>query len=79
MEMSLEQLSSKVLQMPVKNRAVLAKRLLESLEVDQDQSEENELLWAQEAERRYQEIKAGKASTRAANIVMRAARDRFKR
>ena len=33
MEMTLEQLSSKVLDQPVKNRAILAKKLLDSLDL----------------------------------------------
>ena len=79
MEMTLEQLLSKVLGMSVRNRAILAKRILDSLEPAQEQPEEIELIWAQEAERRYQDIKEGKTATRPANEVMRAARERFKR
>ena len=79
MAMSLEQLSCKVLEMPTRNRAILAKRLLDSLDSAQEQPEKNELLWAQEAERRYKEIKEGKTVTRPASVVMRAARERFKR
>lgn len=78
MEMTLEQLSSKVLDQPIKNRAILAKKLLDSLEPVSESPEENEQIWAHEAERRFQEIEEGKTVTKPANEVMRAARERFK-
>ncbi len=78
MGMTLEQLSSKVLDQPTKNRAFLAKQLLDSLEPGIEPSDENEKIWAQEANRRFQEIAEGKMVTKPANEVMRAVRDRFK-
>ena len=78
MDMTLEQLSSKVLDQSTKNRAILAKKLLDSLESGNVVHEENEKIWAHEAERRFQEIEEGKTVTKPANEVMKAARDRFK-
>jgi putative addiction module component (TIGR02574 family) len=53
-----EQVMSEVLALPPDQRAILADRLLESL--DSPQREEIDRLWAEEAERRVQEIKTGK-------------------
>jgi len=78
MAMTLEPLSNEMMGMPAKNRAILAKKLRDSLESGQDPAEEEALLWAREADRRFQEIAAGSALTRPADVVMRSARDRFK-
>jgi putative addiction module component (TIGR02574 family) len=61
MQRDLEDLASEVLQMNVESRAALAKRLLDSL--DELTPEENERLWAQEAGRRYRQLKAGTAAS----------------
>lgn len=77
MEMTLGQLSAKMLDLSIKNRAILAKKLLDSLESPSESPEENDQIWAREAERRLQEIKEG-GVTRPANEVRRSARERFK-
>jgi len=64
MKRNLEELTSAALQMSVEARAALAKRLLDSL--DEMSSEEYERLWVEEAARRYQQLKAGTASSIAA-------------
>jgi putative addiction module component (TIGR02574 family) len=79
MEMTLEQISLEILQLPTKSRALLARKLLDSLDPTGDVSSEHEILWATEAERRFQDIVEGKAETIPADEVMRAARERFKR
>ena len=57
MSRDLKEIAAEALQLPLTSRAELASQLLDSLE---DLSEkENEQLWAQEAERRYAEYKAG--------------------
>lgn len=61
MQRNLEDLASEVLQMNVESRAALAKRLLDSL--DELTPEENERLWAQEAARRYRQLKADTATS----------------
>jgi putative addiction module component (TIGR02574 family) len=61
MQRDLEDLASEMLQMNVESRAALAKRLLDSL--DELTPEENERLWAQEAARRYRQLKAGTAAS----------------
>lgn len=64
----------KALDLPPKNRALLAKRLLESLDQAQVSYED---LWLDEAERRHKAIVDGNAPTKPAKDVMRAARDRL--
>ena len=78
MEVSLETISLKVMALPAPSRAALAKTLLDSLDPAVGHIEENEVAWAQEAERRFQEIKSGNAKTKPASDVMREARARFK-
>ncbi len=60
------------LNLQVKERAALAEYLIASL--DSLDSAENEHLWLEEAERRYQEYKKGNISARAAEDVIRDAR-----
>jgi putative addiction module component (TIGR02574 family) len=67
MQRDLEDIASEVLQMSVESRAALAKRLLDSL--DELTPQENERLWAQEAARRYQQLKAGTATSVASEDV----------
>ncbi|HVT05463.1 MAG TPA: addiction module protein [Thermoanaerobaculia bacterium] len=55
----IEDLTSEVLSLEPQNRAALALALLDSLE--DLSAEENERLWAEEAEARYMELKAGGA------------------
>lgn len=61
MERTLEDLAAEALQMSVESRAALAKRLLDSL--DELTPEEYERLWLEEAARRYQQLKAGTATS----------------
>ena len=51
-------ITAEALELPINARAELASRLLDSL--DDLSEEENDQLWAQEAERRYADYKAGK-------------------
>jgi len=59
MERTLEDLASEALSLSLESRAALAKRLLDSL--DDLTPAEYERLWAEEAARRYQQLKAGTA------------------
>ena len=57
MSLSLEQLAEQALQLPPDSRALLADRLVESLELSQP--EEIQRLWSSEAIRRRDEIRKG--------------------
>ena len=57
MPRELKDIAAEALGLPLTARAELASQLLESL--DHLTEEENDQLWAQEAERRYAEYKAG--------------------
>jgi putative addiction module component (TIGR02574 family) len=61
MQRNLEEIASEALKMNVESRAALAKRLLDSLE--ELTPAENERLWMEEAARRYEQLKAGRASS----------------
>ena len=67
MERNLEEIASDALQLSVESRAALAKRLLDSL--DELAPEEVERMWVEEAARRYQQLKAGKANSIASEEV----------
>jgi hypothetical protein len=72
--MSIEEIEAEALKLDPKARARLAGRLLESL--DQLSPEENERIWAEEAQRRASAIEAGSLSSRLAADVFREARSR---
>jgi len=67
MERTLEDIASEALQMSIESRAALAKRLLDSL--DELAPDEYEQLWVEEASRRYEQLKAGKAGSVASEDV----------
>lgn len=58
MSRSLMEIESEIIQLPLADRAVLAEKLLESL--DDVSREENARLWAQEAVRRLKAMREGK-------------------
>lgn len=68
----LNEFEAQALQLEPKDRATLAEHLIASL--DELQPSENERLWLEEADRRYQEYKKGNLSSRAADDVLREAR-----
>lgn len=63
----LKDITAEVLELPLTARAELATQLLDSL--DDLSEEENDQLWAQEAERRYAEYKAGRIEAAPAEEV----------
>lgn len=69
-------IASEALDLPITARAELAKQLLDSL--DNISEEENDKLWAQEAERRYSEYKAGNIKAVPAEEVFARLRSRKK-
>jgi len=74
--MSIDDLEAEVLKLDPRARARLAKRLLESLEALSD--EENERLWADEADRRDADWDSAPSSGRPAADVLRDARAKLK-
>jgi len=74
MARKLDRIESEVLGLDPEARARLATRLLESLENLSD--EECEQLWAEEAEARYRDFKAGKAAAIDGDEVFARARAR---
>ena len=58
----LKTVETEALTLPVSQRAVLAQHLLASL--DDVDEQENELLWLEEAQRRYKAYKTGAISSR---------------
>jgi len=67
----LEEVLRKALALDIQDRARLAERLLASL--DELSEEEAERLWAEEAERRLKEYRAGRAKAVSAEEVHRRA------
>jgi putative addiction module component (TIGR02574 family) len=72
MSPDLKKCEAQALKLPPKERAVLAEHLIASLDSLDDA--ENERLWLEEADRRYQEFKKGNVSARPAEDVLRDAR-----
>ena len=73
--MNFETLETEVLKLKPDARARLAEKLLRSLEALSDT--ENELLWAEEAQRRHQELEDGIVVDRSAEEVLGEARARL--
>ena len=76
MSPDLKEFEAQALKLPLSDRAVLAERLIASLDAADDA--ENERLWVEEAERRYQEYKKGNIPSRRADDVLRDARAAIK-
>ncbi|HEX9349143.1 MAG TPA: addiction module protein [Gemmatimonadales bacterium] len=74
--MNIDEIEAEVLKLDAKVRARLAKKLLESLETLSE--EENERLWAEEADRRDADWDSTPGSARPASDVLRDARAKLK-
>jgi hypothetical protein len=74
--MSIKELEAEALKLDPKSRARLAGKLLESLENLSE--EENARLWAEEAQRRDEEMDAHPDSSASAKDVLREARAKLK-
>ena len=74
--MNIDEIEAEVLKLDPQVRARLARKLLESLETLSD--EENERLWAEEADRRDADWDSTPGSTRPAADVLRDARARLR-
>ena len=75
MARSLPEIEKEVLQLPERERAVLAERLLHSLIPGDDVDAEED--WLREAERRYREYREGKIKSRPAEQVIQEARKKL--
>ena len=73
--MRIEDLEAEALKLDPKGRARLAERLLKSL--DNLGPDENDRIWAEEAQRRADAQDAGTLSSRPAAVVFRDARTRI--
>jgi putative addiction module component (TIGR02574 family) len=69
---SLKEFEAEALKLPSKERAILAEHLIESL--DSIDNAENERLWVEEAERRFQEFKKGNVPARPVEDALRDAK-----
>jgi putative addiction module component (TIGR02574 family) len=76
MSQKLAAIESDALALPAPDRAILAERLIASLEVEGD--EEAEELWLQEAERRYQAYQQGRTKGKLAKDVLKDAGAKLK-
>ena len=74
--MSIKEIEAAVLKLVPKDRARLAGKLLESLDVLSD--EENEIIWTQEAERRDAAWDSSWGRSRLAKSVLRRARAKLR-
>ncbi len=74
---SLEELEKKVFQLSKKDRAILIRDLifsLDNIEIKEDYTD----LWIEEAEGRYQEIETGKVKCISAEKIFKDLKSRFK-
>ena len=73
----INELGKKALELSTHDRALLIRKLLESLE-DGEDIENGEDIWSDEAKRRYSEYKKGKTSERPAKQVLENAKANLK-
>jgi putative addiction module component (TIGR02574 family) len=72
--MKREDLKKEALKLPSEDRAELAYSLIQSLDEDEEADSEHERLWREEIQRRYRELKEGKAELIPAEEVFAAIR-----
>lgn len=72
MARTLNEIEREVMQLSRQERAELVERLIATLDVDEDVDAEE--LWIQEAERRYQEYRAGRIASKSAVQVFEDAK-----
>jgi len=76
MSKSLVDIEEDALALPLHERALLVERLLATL--DQGEDDDVEEIWIVEAERRYQEYRAGRMGAKPADQVFEQAKNRIK-
>lgn len=77
MTSNINEIGKKALELSARDRALLIRQLLESLE-EGDEEENAEELWIDETKRRYNRYKQGKTSERPANQVLEDAKANLK-
>ena len=77
MTLNINELGKKALELSTHDRALLIRKLLESLE-DGEEVENAEEIWTDEAKRRYNEYKQGKTSEKPAKQVLKNAKANLK-
>ena len=75
MARKLSEIETEVMQLSRQERAVLVEHLLTTLDVGEDVDAEE--LWLQEAERRYQEYRAGRLASKSAEQVFEDAKKKL--
>lgn len=75
MSLTVEQITTEALHLPVSSRAELAEKLVESLDVSEDEIEQ---AWAGEAVRRRDEVRSGKVKTIPGEEVLAEVREMLK-
>jgi len=74
---NINEIGKKALELPARDRALLIRQLLESLE-EGEEEENAEELWIDEANSRYNRFKQGKTSEKPANEVLEKAKANLK-
>jgi len=77
MTSNIHEIEKKALELSPRDRALLIRQLLESLE-EGDEEENAEELWIDETKRRYDLYKQGKTSEKPANQVLENAKTKLK-
>ena len=77
MTSNINEIGKKALKLSARDRALLIRQLLESLEGGEEE-ENAEELWIDEAKRRYDRYKQGKTSEKPANQVLKNAKANLK-
>ncbi len=77
MTSNINEIGKKALELSARDRALLIRQLLESLD-DGDEEENAEELWNNEVNRRYDQYKQGKTSERSASQVLKNAKANLK-
>ncbi len=77
MTSNINEIGKKALELSTRDRALLIRQLLESLE-EGDEEENTEELWIDEVKRRYNRSKQGKTSEKPANQVLEDAKANLK-
>ncbi len=77
MTSNINEIGKRALELSARDRALLIRQLLESLE-EGDEEENADELWIDEAKRRYNRYKQGKTSEKPANQVLEDAKTNLK-
>ena len=76
MSRAIDEIENEVLNLPLKERAILVEHLIVSLDKGEDVDAEE--LWLQEAEKRYEKYKEGKTTSRPLEQVLQDIKSKIK-